>query len=276
MFKGGFEKAVVALLDNGAKVQGPAVAKYVDRLRRAHPEESPAQIVDRLERQYLTTVTGSGTAVGATAAVPGVGTVASLAAMSAETAFFLEASAVFTLAVAAVHGIAPEDAERRRALVLAVVLGESGMQIVEQNVGRSAQNWGTLLANRIPGIRGMNDSLLKRFVVQFIAKRSVLMVGKVIPAGIGAAIGGFGNRSLGKTVIANARGAFGAAPLSWDPGQKHAGITTDGSAGMTTDGSAGKTTDGSAGKTTDGSAGRRGMVIDVDPLPAPNDSTGPR
>ncbi|KZM71470.1 hypothetical protein [Nocardia terpenica] len=44
MFKGGFEKAVVALLDNGAKVQGPAVAKYVDRLRRAHPEESPAQI----------------------------------------------------------------------------------------------------------------------------------------------------------------------------------------------------------------------------------------
>ncbi|WP_238845395.1 hypothetical protein [Nocardia terpenica] len=279
MFKGGFEKAVVALLDNGAKVQGPAVAKYVDRLRRAHPDESPAQIVDRLERQYLTTVTGSGTAVGATAAVPGVGTVASLAAMSAETAFFLEASAVFTLAVAAVHGIAPEDGERRRALVLAVVLGESGMQIVEQNVGRSAQNWGTLLANRIPGIRGMNDSLLKRFVVQFIAKRSVLMVGKVIPAGIGAAIGGFGNRSLGKTIISNARGAFGAAPLSWGPGQKHAGITTDGGTGKTTDGSAGKTTDGSAGMTgTDGHAGTdgRGMVIDVDPLPAPNDSTGPR
>ncbi|MBF6327242.1 hypothetical protein [Nocardia transvalensis] len=236
MFKGGLEKAVVSLLDNGSQLQAPAVAKYVDRLRRAHPDESPAQIVERLERQYLTTVTGSGTAVGATAAVPGVGTIASLAAMGAETAFFLEASALFTLAVAAVHGIAPEDSERRRALVLGVVLGETGMEIVEQSVGRSAKNWGTLLANRIPGIRGMNDSLLKRFIVQFIAKRSALMVGKVLPAGIGAAIGGFGNRTLGKSVITNAHNAFGPAPRTW-PGP---------------------------------------MVIDADPLPALDDPRGTR
>ncbi|WP_024799931.1 hypothetical protein [Nocardia sp. BMG51109] len=215
MFKGGAEKAVRALLDNGAQLQAPAVAKYVDRFRRAHPDESPAQILERLERMYLTTVTGSGTAVGATAAVPGVGTVTSLAAMSAETTFFLEASAVFTLAVAAVHGIAPDDKERRRALVLAVVLGESGMEIVENSVGHSAKNWGMLLADQIPGIRNMNDSLMKRFVVQFIAKRSALMFGKVLPAGIGAAIGGYGNRMIGKTTIANARSAFGPAPANW-------------------------------------------------------------
>lgn len=235
MFKGGAEKAVKALLDNGAQLQAPAVAKYVDRFRRSHPDESPEQIIQRLERIYLTTVTGSGTAVGATAAVPGVGTIASLAAMSAETTFFLEASAVFTLAVAAVHDIAPEDKERRRALVLAVVLGESGMEIVEKSVGRSAKNWGSLLANQIPGVRNMNDSLMKRFVVQFIAKRSALMFGKVLPAGIGAAVGGFGNRALGKSTIANARKAFGPAPRSW-PGP---------------------------------------VVIDADPLPAlGNDTTG--
>ncbi|WP_019929231.1 hypothetical protein [Nocardia sp. BMG111209] len=215
MFKAGLEKAVVSGLDNASQLQAPAVAKYVERLRRAHPEEGPDRIVARLERTYLTTVTGSGTAVGATAAVPGVGTFTALAAMSAETAFFLEASALFTLAVAAVHGIAPEDAERRRALVLAVVLGESGMQIVEKNVGRSAKNWGDLLAERIPGIRSMNDSLVKRFMVQFLAKRSALMVGKVIPAGIGAAIGGFGNRALGRRVIDNSHGAFGPAPAAW-------------------------------------------------------------
>ncbi|GAB0105848.1 hypothetical protein JMUB6875_48300 [Nocardia sp. JMUB6875] len=215
MFKAGLEKAVVSLLDNGAQVQAPAVAKYVKKLRDAHPGESPAQIITRLEKLYLNAVTGSGTAVGATAAVPGVGTVASLAAMSAETAFFLEASAVFTLAVAAVHGIAPEDRERRRALVLAVVLGESGMEIVQKSVGHSAKNWGGLLATKIPGINAMNDSLLKKFLVQFIAKRSALMVGKIIPAGIGAAIGGFGNRALGHGVIDNARKAFGAPPLTW-------------------------------------------------------------
>ncbi|AYF72684.1 hypothetical protein D7D52_00955 [Nocardia yunnanensis] len=215
MFKTGLEKTVVSLLDNGAQVQAPAVAKYVGKLRDAHPGESPAQIVTRLEKLYLNTVTGSGTAVGATAAVPGVGTVASLAAMSAETAFFLEASAVFTLAVAAVHGIAPEDKERRRALVLAVVLGESGMEIVQKSVGHSAKNWGGLLAGKVPGISTMNDTLLKRFLMRFLAKRSALMVGKVIPAGIGAAIGGLGNRALGHGIIDNARQAFGAPPRTW-------------------------------------------------------------
>ncbi|MVU81985.1 hypothetical protein GPX89_32695 [Nocardia sp. ET3-3] len=215
MFKAGLEKAVVSLLDNGAQVQAPAVAKYVAKLRDSHPGESPAQIIARLEKLYLNTVTASGTAVGATAAVPGVGTVASLSAMTAETAFFLEASAVFTLAVAAVHGVAPDDKERRRALVLAVVLGESGMEIVQKGVGSSAKNWGGLLAGKIPGINAMNDSLLKKFLVQFIAKRGALMVGKVIPAGIGAAIGGFGNRALGHGVVDNARKAFGAPPLTF-------------------------------------------------------------
>lgn len=215
MFKGGLEKAVVSLLDNGSQLQAPAVTKYVERLRKSHPDESPAQITARLEKLYLNTVTGSGTAVGATAAVPGVGTIASVAAMTAETAFFLEASALYTLAVAAVHGVAPQDKERRRALVLAVVLGESGMEIVQKSVGHSAKNWGTLLGNKIPGISSMNDSLLKRFLMQFIAKRSALMLGKIIPAGIGAAIGGFGNRALGHRLIDNSRQAFGPAPLGW-------------------------------------------------------------
>ncbi|MFD0363886.1 hypothetical protein ACFQZZ_20745 [Nocardia sp. GCM10030253] len=215
MFKGAFEKTVVELLDSGSRLQAPAVAKYVDRLRRSHPTESPAQIIERLEKQYLLAVTGSGGAVGATAAVPGVGTIAAIAAVSAETTFFMEASAVFTLAVAAVHGVSPGDKEQRRALVLAVVLGDTGMEIVEKTVGHSAKNWGTVFANRIPGLSSMNDSLLKRFIIRFITKRAALMAGKIVPAGIGAVIGGVGNRALGKTTINNARKAFGPAPVVW-------------------------------------------------------------
>ncbi|MBF6471463.1 MULTISPECIES: hypothetical protein [Nocardia] len=215
MLKGAFEKTVVELLDTGSRLQAPAVAKYVDRIRRSHPDESPARIIERLEKQYLLAVTGSGSAVGATAAFPGVGTVAAIAAVSAETTFFMEASAVFTLAVASVHGITPEDQEQRRALVLAVVLGESGMQIVQKSVGTSAKNWGTAFANRIPGLSSMNDSLLKRFIIRFITKRAALMAGKVLPAGIGAVIGGAGNRALGKATITNARKAFGPPPGTW-------------------------------------------------------------
>ncbi|MFG1791599.1 hypothetical protein [Nocardia sp. NPDC049149] len=226
MFKGAFEKTVVQLLDTGSRLQAPAVAKYVDRIRRSHPDETPAQVIERLEKQYLLAVTGSGSAVGATAAVPGVGTVAAIAAVSAETTFFLEISALFTLAVAAVHGISPEDQEQRRALVLAVVLGESGMEIVQKTVGTSAKNWGTVFANRIPGLSSMNDSLLKRFIIRFITRRAALMAGKVVPAGIGAVIGGVGNRAMGKTTISNARKAFGPAPVVW-PAARHLIIDAD-------------------------------------------------
>ncbi|MEU4345094.1 hypothetical protein AB0H00_28215 [Nocardia sp. NPDC023852] len=226
MVKGAFEKTVVQLLDTGSRLQAPAVAKYVDRIRRSHPDETPARIIERLEKQYLLAVTGSGSAVGATAAVPGVGTVAAIAAVSAETTFFMEASAVFTLAVAAVHGISPEDREQRRALVLAVVLGESGMEIVQKSVGTSAKNWGTVFANRIPGLSSMNDSLVKRFIVRFITKRAALMAGKVLPAGIGALIGGAGNRALGKSTITNARKAFGPPPVVW-PADRHLVVDAD-------------------------------------------------
>lgn len=215
MFNKAIEKAVVDVLDTGSKLQAPAVRRYVAYLRERHPGESPAQLVERLEKQYLLAVTGSGAAVGATAAVPGVGTLAALGAISAETAFFMEASALFTLARAYVHGIEPEDKEARRALVLAVVLGDAGMAIVQKGLGTSSKNWAATLANKVPGMASINNRLLQQFIKRFITKRAALMAGKILPAGIGAAIGGAGNRALGKVTIDNARKAFGPAPAFW-------------------------------------------------------------
>lgn len=214
---GRLEKALVRILDNGSRIQGPAVEKYVAYMRRAHPNDTPAQLIERLENRFLLAVTGSGSAVGGTAAVPAIGTAASLAAVGAETAFFIESSALLTLSVASVHGIPVHDHQQRRALVLAVALGESGMQIVQKTVGTSAKNWGTLVTSRIPGgtMTTMNKSLVKKFVQKYLAKRSALLFGKLLPAGIGAVIGGAGNHMIGKGVIRNARDAFGPAPQAW-------------------------------------------------------------
>ncbi|MFC9786188.1 hypothetical protein [Rhodococcus sp. NPDC127528] len=214
---GRIEQVIVSLLDNGAKLQGPAVHKYVERVRRAHPDESPQQIVERMERMFLAAVTGSGGAVGAAAAVPGIGTVGSIAAVGAETVFFLEASALLTLAIASVHGIPVDRHEQRRALVLAVALGASGMEIVEKAVGATTKNWGSLITNRLPAstMTGMNQTLLRKFVTKYAARRSALILGKLVPAGIGAAIGGVGNRTIGKGVVNNARDAFGPLPAHW-------------------------------------------------------------
>ena len=37
----------------------------------------------------------------------------------------------------------------------------------------------------------------------------------MLPVGIGAAVGGGGNRLMGKKIVANARLAFGPAPARW-------------------------------------------------------------
>ena len=215
--QGRIESTIVSVLDNASRLQAPAVAKYVERVRRAHPEETPAQIVARMEKMFLTAVTSSGSAVGAAAAIPAVGTVTSIAAVGAETAFFLEASALLTLAIASVHGISPHDHGQRRALVLAVALGESGMEIVERATGLAAANWAPLVTGRIPPqtMKAMNSSLVRKFVTKYAAKRSALVLGKLVPAGVGAVIGAAGNRAIGRGIIDNARAAFGPAPRAW-------------------------------------------------------------
>ncbi|MBF6453138.1 hypothetical protein [Nocardia cyriacigeorgica] len=210
------DKGVVSALDRAAHAQAPVVTKYAAWLRDRHPEESPDEIVRRLERQYLIAVTASGVGVGLSAAVPGVGTVVALFATGADTLVFLEASSVLATGAAAVHGMTPEEVLDDH-LVSAVVLGQAGTKALGQTAGHAAGKWVDVLGDRIPVLNRMDDSYMKRFLVQFVVKRGALMFGKVIPAGIGAVIGGVGNNALGRTVIANLRTTLGPATSAQEP-----------------------------------------------------------
>lgn len=194
------DKGVVSLIDGSARVQAPLVGKYTGFVRGRHPSESPEQIVDRLGRHYSFVVTASGVVVGLTAAVPGIGTLVGLAAAGADTLFFLEASTVYAVGATEVSG--SKAAAPRPPLVSVVVLGQAGTESLGA-AGRSAKQWDTKLANKLPIIRRMNDTPVKRFLVQFIVKRGALAFGKVIPAGIGAVVGGVGNYALARGVIKN-------------------------------------------------------------------------
>ncbi len=209
---GGLEKAI--------GIQQAPVAGYVARLRRTRPDASPAEIIAVLEKQYLATVTGTGAAVGGVAAVPGVGTLLALTLSGGETAVFLEVTALFALAVAEVHGIRVEEIERRRTLVLAVVLGDRGAMLVEKAAGRTGQHWVDLLPDMIPmsSITSVNKTLGRWFLKRYGRKLGVLAIGKVAPFGIGAAIGGAGNRAFGRLVVNTSRRVFGPAPTSFADG----------------------------------------------------------
>lgn len=212
---------VTAALRRAIRSQAGVARTYVRKLRESHPDESPAQLRERLDSRFITTVTASGVAVGATGAVPGVGTILAFGAIGAESLLFLEAAAFYTLAVAEVHGVDVRLGEHEELLVMTIMLGASGTAILAGAVGAGGGAGSGSLAGRAlraPGLKSINRRMMSRFVRKFAVKRATLALGKLAPAGIGAVVGGWGNRRLGKAVIDTADATFGAPPEQWPRG----------------------------------------------------------
>jgi len=212
-------KVLTQIIERGSRVQGPAVKAYVDRLRKQNPDATPADIATKLEKHYVAAVMASGAAVGSAAAFPGIGTLAAMSAVAGETVVFLEATAVYVLALAEVYGIPADHRERRRALVLAVLVGEDSKSAIADLIGprRTSGAWVADGAATLPlpAVSQLNSRLLKYFVKRYTLKRGAIAFGKLLPVGIGAVVGGVGNRLMGKRIVANARAAFGTPPPRW-------------------------------------------------------------
>lgn len=212
-------KVLSQILERGSRAQGPAVKAYVARLRDANPDATPADIIAKLDARYLAAVMASGAAVGSAAAFPGIGTLMAMSAVAGETVAFLEATAVYVLAVAEVHGIPAEHRERRRALVLAVLVGEDSRRAVAELLGRGRTSGAWISDGAatlpLPALSQLNSRLLRYFVNRYTLRRGAMAFGKLLPVGLGAVVGGVGNRLMAKKIIANAHAAFGPAPARW-------------------------------------------------------------
>lgn len=217
--KGGLERLL--------SVQRPVVLGHLKLIRKQHPTAAPAEVVHILEQRYLAAVTTGGAATGAVAALPGVGTVAALAISGAETAGFLEASALFAQSIAELHGMPMTDPERSSDLVMALMLGGAGSELVQQLAGEAqgtapgrAAYWGEIVTRRMPKslLQRLTTRIRKVFLRRFAARQGASIVLRVVPFGIGAVVGGTGNHLMGRKVISAAREAFGPPPAAF-PGE---------------------------------------------------------
>lgn len=204
-------------IDTALSLPTARVHAYVDAIRRKRPDATPEDVIGVLEKRYLLAVSSSGGAVGAAAALPVIGTGTALALTAGQVAAFLGASSLLALAVADVHGIAVEDAPRRRALLLTSLLGEDGPEMLQQQLGLSAVAWGRTLLTRLPiaTVKTVNKTLRGRLVKGTAAKVGSIMLGRLLPFGIGAAVGYAGSRVVGKQMIEGVRTAFGPAPTTF-------------------------------------------------------------
>ena len=126
--------------------QSPVARKNLERLRRVHPDDTPTELAKRVTRHYLSLVTTSGGAMGAAGAIPGGG----LPSAAFDVVAFTEASVLYALTLAEIHGIHPEDIERRRLLVQTVLIGDSAITALDKGAERTVPYWGKQIVNAIP------------------------------------------------------------------------------------------------------------------------------
>jgi len=208
-------------VDAVLSVQRPIVLAHIRSIRGRRASADPAQIIAILERRYLTAVTTGGALVGASAAIPVVGIGTSLALSGVETVGFLEATALFAQSVCEIHGIAVVEPERARTLVMAMMLGNGGQDLIRQFAGQAAGGqttrtafWGEMVTKNLPAAAfgPIADRIKRMFLRKFAVGQGTSVVGRMIPFGIGAVIGGGGNHLLGRRVVNSSRTAFGPAP----------------------------------------------------------------
>ena len=172
----------------------------------------------RLNAELRAATISAGVGVGAVAAAPAVGTGVALALSGAEAVAFLDATVLYILARGEVQGITIQDVERRRTLVMAIMLGDAGAKGIGKVAERTGQHWARQLVQGIPmsKILAVNKVLGRNFVTKYGTKQGIVVLGRVIPFGIGAVIGGTANAIFSQGIITASNRAFGAPSQSWE------------------------------------------------------------
>ncbi len=134
----------------------------------------------------------AGAAAGGTAAVPGVGIATSTAAFVAELGWSTVRLTDLILTVAALHGRRDASTEERRLWVLSILTyGDGAASKVARLAGEVGMPIGAQASQRIPAetIRQMNNRLGCMIISRYGTRRGALAIARLVPFGIGAALG---------------------------------------------------------------------------------------
>jgi hypothetical protein len=157
----------------------------------------------------------AGAAAGGTAAVPGVGVATSTAAFVAELGWSTVRLSDLILTIAALHGHHDAPTDERRLWVLSILTyGDSAASKVARLAGDMGVKVGSSSSQRIPAetVRRMNNRLGYMILSRYGTRRGALALGRMVPFGIGAALGYGLNAYVVKSTARHAHRYFGELP----------------------------------------------------------------
>ena len=209
--RSGRSTALERALDKAIAIPASRIEERVARMRRDRPGADTAELVEMAGSRFRRDAGLSSGAVGASAAIPAISTGAAAALTVGQSAAFIASAVTYVLTVAEIQGVHVVDTERRRALVLSALLGKEGSEAVQGQLGLSSMFWAAqlLMQMPLPSVKSINAHLIKRVAKRSAAKGGALALGRLLPFGIGAAIGWKGGRALANQVIEGAQAALG-------------------------------------------------------------------
>lgn len=206
-------KGMLAAIDEVSSNRWGAATKRAAELPGTIRPEKLKSLTDTFARELGT----AGAAAGAAAAAPTVGTAATLMATTAELGWFTARAGDLILTIAALHGRPNPTVDERRAWVLAVLIyGSSARDGFARTLNEASTGMTPAGNRRIPlaTLQTANRLMSKRLLRRYGSKRGMIALGRALPIGLGAAIGGTANYLAIRTLARHADEFFARLPYS--------------------------------------------------------------
>ena len=169
-------RAVLRSLAGAVASREPAIQAKVDRLRATRPQLTNDQLARLLIRSTRRRVAATGALSGAAAIAPGLGTALAIGTITSQTLYALEQEVELVLGVAMVYGHELRGSEGRVAEALVVVGLASGALKLREDV-------------LVAGGEKLAMRLLTKVLSKTVVSRATRIAGRLIPLGIGVAVG---------------------------------------------------------------------------------------
>ena len=180
--------ALARALDN----REPAIRERVTRLRAENPGLSTDQLARLMLRQTRRRVSGTGALSGATAIIPGLGTLLAIGAVTGQTLYALEQEAELVLAIGIIYGHELAGSEARLLEALAVVgLAGGGVKLRDDLLVVGGQRITVTAFRRVPEafMARAGGHVIGRILGRLAATRAARSVVRVAPLAAGVAAG---------------------------------------------------------------------------------------